>query len=106
MGYVELSQIEEMVPFPGFRGRMVHTDRMTLAYWSVTEGSALPQHSHHHEQVVNVLEGTLELVVDGTEHTLEEGDVYVIPPNAEHSATAVTSCRLLDVFSPVRDDYR
>jgi len=64
------------------------------------------QHAHHHEQVVNMLEGEFELVVDGTPHRLKPGDVLAIPGNAPHSGRAITRCRILDVFWPIREDYR
>ena len=79
---------------------------MTLAYWDVAKGAVLPPHSHRHEQVINVLDGVFELVVDGMTQPLRKGDVFTIPGNAVHSGRALTSCRLLDVFYPVRDDYR
>ena len=57
-------------------------------------------------EVVNVLEGVLELTVNGEVSRLEPGDVFVIPPDAPHSGRALTACRVLDVFAPVREDYR
>ncbi len=91
---------------PGFRARFVHGDNVTLAYWEVVEGAELPAHSHPHEQVVNVLEGAVELVVDGKTQSLRTGDVFTIPGHAVHSGRALARCHLLDVFCPVRDDYR
>ena len=72
----------------------------------VEAGAALPRHSHPHEQVVNMLEGEFELVVDGTPHRLKAGDVLAIPGDAPHSGRALTRCRILDVFHPIREDYR
>jgi quercetin dioxygenase-like cupin family protein len=92
--------------FPGFHGRFVHTDTMTFAYWAIDAAATVPAHAHHHEQVVNMLSGELELTVDGTTHSLREGDVFTIPGNVTHSARALTDCRVLDVFNPVREDYR
>ena len=91
---------------PGYVARMVHSERMTLVYWDIEAGAPLPEHSHPHEQVCNVLKGEFELVVSGIKHPLRVGDVFVIPPNATHSGVALTSCRLLDVFCPAREDYR
>jgi quercetin dioxygenase-like cupin family protein len=91
---------------PGFRGKFLHSDTMTFVYWDIAEGSALPQHSHPHEQVVNMLEGEFEIVVDGTPHRLRPGEVFAIPGNAVHSGRALTACRILDVFYPIREDYR
>jgi quercetin dioxygenase-like cupin family protein len=101
-----LSELPVREVFPGFHGRFVHAGRSTFAYWDVEEGASVPQHAHPHEQVVNMLEGELELTVDGTAHRLRAGDVLVIPGGSHHSARAIGPCRVLDVFTPVRDDYR
>jgi unsaturated pyranuronate lyase len=53
-----------------------------------------------------MLEGTYELLVDGQSHVLSAGDVLVIPGDTVHSGGAHTDCRILDVFSPVREEYR
>ena len=80
---------------------------MTFAYWRVEPGAAVPEHDHPHEQVVNMLEGELALTVAGEEMLLRAGDVVTIPGGVRHSARALTDdCRVLDVFSPVREAYR
>jgi len=91
---------------PGFRGRFVHSDRMTFAYWDIAAGAVISTHSHPHEQVVNVLDGEIELIVDGRPLILQPGTVAVIPGGVPHSARGITDARVLDVFAPVRDDYR
>ena len=78
---------------------------MTLAFWEVKAGSPLPEHAHHHEQVANVLEGEYELTVNGETRRLRAGEAVIIPSNVPHSGIAITDCKLLDVFSPVREDY-
>ncbi|REJ81056.1 MAG: cupin domain-containing protein [Acidobacteria bacterium] len=103
---VDLAQLEEREVMPGFRGRFVHTDRTTLAFWEIDEGAELPEHRHPHEQTAHVLEGSFELVVSGEPHRLGAGSVLPIPSQAPHSGRAITACRILDVFSPPRDDYR
>ena len=99
-------QIEAREVVPGFLGRFIHTDNMTMAYWEIREGAELPQHDHHHEQVVNMLAGEFELTVDGQPRRLTPGDVVVLPSHVPHSGRALTDCRILDVFQPCRDDYR
>jgi quercetin dioxygenase-like cupin family protein len=91
---------------PGFRARFIHTERMTLALWEIDKGALLPEHSHPQEQVTQLLEGAFELVVNGTSHAMRAGDVLMIPPNAIHSGMAQTDCKILDTFSPPREDYR
>ena len=91
---------------PGYRGKMIHTQNMTLAFWQVDEGAAVPEHSHHNEQVMHVLEGQFELTVDGKTGVYGPGDLVIIAPDQVHGGKALTACRLLDVFSPVREAYR
>jgi quercetin dioxygenase-like cupin family protein len=101
-----LTDLPQKETFPGYTGRFIHTQSMTFAYWDVKAGSTAPEHSHMHEQVAQLIEGEFILTVDGNPITLEPGKVVVIPSNIKHSGIAVTNCKLLDVFSPVREDYR
>jgi quercetin dioxygenase-like cupin family protein len=59
-----------------------------------------------HEQVVNVIEGQFELTVEGKTTILNPGDLFVIPSNAGHTGRALTKCKVIDVFYPIREDYR
>lgn len=104
-----LYDIQALPPFEitkGFVAKMIHTDRVTLAYVDVEAGAELPEHSHPQEQVTTLLEGRFEFVLDGQTTLLEPGVAVVIPSNAKHSGRAITVCRILDVFQPVREDFR
>ncbi len=91
---------------PGVHGKFVHSPRMTMAWWLIEEGAQLPEHSHEHEQVVNVVEGTLEISSGGKKWTLEPGSVLVIPSGVPHLARGITECRVIDAFCPTREDYK
>jgi quercetin dioxygenase-like cupin family protein len=101
--------IPEIAPkslIQGFQGRFVHTENATLAFWEVEEGALLPEHAHIHEQTTCVLEGRFELTIAGHTSVYEPGLLAVIPSNVVHSGRALSACKLLDVFCPVREDYR
>ncbi|HSG67937.1 MAG TPA: cupin domain-containing protein [Bacteroidales bacterium] len=103
---IELGALQESEPVAGYKARFVHTDNMTFAFWDIKQGHEVPQHSHPHEQVVKVLEGTLELVLDGLSYMLSPGLVLIIPPNTPHSAYSHTDCKAIDTFYPIREDYK
>lgn len=101
-----LADLEARQIIPGFHGRFIHTDHVTFAYWEIDAGARLPPHAHPQEQITMVLEGTFELTVADDTRTVTPGGVAVIPGGVAHSGRALTACRLIDVFHPVRDDYR
>lgn len=102
----DLKDIDEKEIVPGYHGKFIHSENMTIAYWDITAGYPLPEHTHPHEQIVNVIEGTLELTVKSETRTLTPGSVVVIPSHVPHSGKAVTNCKVIDVFYPVRKDYQ
>jgi quercetin dioxygenase-like cupin family protein len=106
MPFIDQVSLPSKEVFPGYVAKMIHTETMTLVYWSIAAGAAIPEHHHINEQVTHVLEGRFVLVVDGESKELEPGIVAVIPSNVKHYGHAVTDCLMLDVFSPVRSDYK
>ena len=106
MPFINLTDLEVKEPFPGFQGYIVHTDNMTLAHWTIKGGASLDEHAHEHEQVVNMIDGRFELTMGGQSKILEPGITAVIPSNVPHTGRAVTDCKIIDVFYPVREDYR
>jgi quercetin dioxygenase-like cupin family protein len=106
MALVTLDSLTVREIFPGLRARIVHTDRTSQSWVEIDPGATFPEHQHPHEQTVNVIEGTLELTVNGETHVLRPGSVFVIPPHTPHHGRAAERCRVLDVFAPSREDYR
>jgi quercetin dioxygenase-like cupin family protein len=105
MSIIDLETIERKELIPGFKVRFVHSDKMTIAYWDIKAGSSLPKHAHIHEQIAQVAEGKFELTIEDNTFLLKEGMVAVIPSNAEHSGRAVSDCKMIDTFYPVREDF-
>src|SRR5512142_831152 len=91
---------------PKIHGRYLHAERMTIGHVVLDPGASLPEHAHPHEQLTHVLSGEMDLTIDGVRQTLKPGLVAVIPGNAKHSARSDKGCVVLDIFNPVREDYR
>ena len=106
MTFIDLKELTFKEPVPGYKAVFVHSENMTVAFWEVEEGAIMPEHAHPHEQVASVLEGQFELTVAGEPKVLDRCTVAIIPSNTLHSGKAITRCRLIDSFHPVREDYR
>lgn len=91
---------------PGLDGYYVHGQTMTVGEVRIKAGSTLPAHQHPHEQITLMLEGEMDMQIGDQQITLLPGMVYVIPPNTLHSANAKKDSVVIDVFHPVREDYR
>lgn len=105
MQYIDLAQVQSKEVISGFHGKFVHSEHTTTAYWEIFADSVMPEHKHVHEQIVNLVEGEFELIVDGEPITLYSDGIVVIPANVKHSGRALTHCKLIDVFYPVREDF-
>ncbi len=88
--------------------RLLTGERIMVAQVELTRGCIVPQHAHVHEQVTVILDGCLRLKVgdDGAEsYDLRGGEVICLPSNVPHAAEALEDTRVLDVFSPPREDW-
>jgi quercetin dioxygenase-like cupin family protein len=78
-----------------------------LSHLEIDAGAEIPPHSHPHEQAGILLSGRLELTIGEETRVVEPGALYIIPPDTPHRAVALPPgpAVVLDVFSPVREDY-
>ncbi|SMC64491.1 cupin domain-containing protein [Cellulophaga tyrosinoxydans] len=103
---LKLSEIPSKEIMPGYHGKLIHTNTMSLAFWEVEKGAIVPEHSHVNEQVMQVLEGKFEFTLNGKTKIYEPGELVVIGSYIPHSGKAITNCKLMDVFSPTREEYK
>jgi quercetin dioxygenase-like cupin family protein len=105
--FVRLDQQRAFELTAGVSGRPLFGAGAMLNLIEFEPGSTVPPHSHPHEQLGIVLRGMQALVVDGTAHELGPLEGYVLPGDVEHSAyCGPEGALVLDVFTPVREDYR
>jgi len=106
MPFLELNGLAEREPFPGCHVRFVHSANMTFAHWNFDPGATIPAHAHPHEQVATMIQGELELTVEGETRRMTAGSIAIIPSNARHTCRALTRVHVIDAFYPIREDYR
>ena len=78
---------------------------MMLAKMLFKESDIVPLHKHPNEQIGYVISGKYKLNVDDQQYDLEAGDSYSVPENVEHSLEIIKVGEIIDVFSPIRQDY-
>jgi quercetin dioxygenase-like cupin family protein len=105
MPFVNFNTNKHVQIWDGIHGTLSHSDKMTFGHFTIENGTILPEHSHHHEQWCHVLEGELEFDIEGEKMLLTKGMTAYIPSYAPHSAVAHTQCRVIDCFTPVREDF-
>jgi len=106
MPFIDINSIEPLEVVPGCRLRTPYGENLMLSYLEMDEGAEIPRHDHPHEQGGMLLKGRLELTIGDEVRIVEPGAMFIIPPNTPHRAVAVDGpAVVLDVFSPVREDY-
>lgn len=78
-------------------------DKTQISFIQNPPGATFPMHSHDCEQILIMLEGSEEHVVDGVEIHMEAGDVCVHPGGVMHGGKTLTGFKGIDIFSPPRD---
>ena len=69
------------------------------------EGAIGYIHDHFHAQTTYVVSGAFKVNINGQERVLKAGDGFYIPPNVSHGAECLEKGMLIDVFSPMREDF-
>jgi quercetin dioxygenase-like cupin family protein len=93
--------------FPGVRITTAAAERMMLSVVDLDAGSAVAEHEHPHEQVGLWLAGRALFTIGGEEKTVQPGDLYRIPGGVRHKVKVLEGpARAVDIFCPVREEYR
>jgi quercetin dioxygenase-like cupin family protein len=84
---------------------MAWDDKLMLVKVDFEKGGVGSLHQHHHSQISHVESGVFEVEISGEKKVLKAGDGFYIPPNAIHGAVCLEAGVLIDVFSPMREDF-
>jgi quercetin dioxygenase-like cupin family protein len=85
--------------------RMVVGRNQMLTVWNMCKGAHSSAHSHPEEQIFFILSGEIEFEIDGERRRCRANDVGVIPGGTVHEAWVIEDVEMVNVFSPVRNDY-
>lgn len=102
--FADTSQIEQVSD--GIKRQFLGygPELMAVKVW-FEEGAEGYMHDHPHTQVSYVESGEFEATIDGETQILRAGDSFHVEPNKSHGAICKKAGVLIDVFSPVREDF-
>ena len=84
---------------------MAYDDSIMLVNVEFKKGGIGVMHQHYHAQVTQVVSGSFEVTIGDETKVLNGGDAFYIPPNVLHGAVCLEDGVLIDVFSPIREDF-
>ena len=102
MSFVDTRKLDVIERKPGWFGRYFHSPNMTFAHYEFKKGSSVHEHFHPQEEVWQVIEGELEITVDGAAQIVGAGMAAIVLPNVPHSVKALTDGKAIVVDYPTR----
>jgi mannose-6-phosphate isomerase-like protein (cupin superfamily) len=103
MPFIDVRNQATGEPLPGWHDRYFASQFMSFAYYDVDAGASIHAHSHDEEEVWHIVEGTLEITIEGETVVASEGTAAVVPPNSVHSVKARTNARVIIANHPTRE---
>jgi quercetin dioxygenase-like cupin family protein len=105
MPFIDTRTLAVVERLPGWYGRYFHSPSMTFAHYDFKGGSSIHEHFHPEEEVYEVIDGELEVTIDGVAQIARPGLVAIVPGNVRHSVKALTDGRAIIVDYPQRRDF-
>lgn len=105
MSFLNFNTKKRIQIWDGVNGAFFHSEQLTFGYITLIKGTVVPEHHHIHEQWTHVLEGEMEFTINGETQVLLPGMAAHMPPDVPHAAKAITECKVIDCFMPVREDF-
>lgn len=105
-GFWEIAELPGIEPVAGVRMNMLAGARAMINWVRLEPGTTMPAHSHPHEQLGYVIEGTIIMRIGDETREVGPGTCYVVPGGVEHEGVGgPNGCLVIDVFAPPREDY-
>jgi quercetin dioxygenase-like cupin family protein len=101
---------DELLPWeevdPGVKRKiMAYDDNLMMVKVQFEKGGVGLLHHHYNSQISHVESGKFEIEINGNKRILTAGDAFYVPPNVLHGAVCLEAGTLIDVFSPMREDF-
>jgi quercetin dioxygenase-like cupin family protein len=84
---------------------LAHGEKTLLAEFHLKKGAAVPMHAHIYEQTGYMVSGKIQFKIGAAQFECAPGDTWCIPGDVQHGVEVLENSVVVEVFSPVREDY-
>lgn len=105
MPFIDFNSNKKIQIWEGITASLYHSEQATFAHVVLKKDSVVGIHNHVHEQWTHVIDGELLFDINGEEKLLTAGMTAFMPSNIPHSAKALTECKVINCFLPIREDF-
>lgn len=105
MSFIDTNRLPVIERLPGWRGRYFYSPSMTFAHYEFDAGASIHEHSHPQEEVWQIIEGEVDITIDGVTRRAGPGFAGVVPPDTLHSLKAISGGKAIVVDYPLREAF-
>lgn len=99
-------EIQAVPMVEGVRRKVLsHSDRLMVCEITLEKGSVIVPHAHPHEQITYIISGKCRYTVGEETREVGTGDSVLIPGDVSHSIVILEDMKVIDVFTPAREDF-
>ena len=105
--FFDVDKLRSKQIMEGARIRVAYGEKVMMSYVDIEANTTIAEHSHPHEQMGMFLEGEAEFTIGDEKRIVKPGMAYLVPSNVKHKVVTFDKPVLaLDIFSPVREEYK
>jgi quercetin dioxygenase-like cupin family protein len=89
-----------------FRKTLAYNDSVMLCHFLLEKDAKIPIHNHKEHQIGYVINGKVNFLTENGDFIAKTGDSYVFDSNEKHGAIILEKSEIIEVFHPLREDYK
>ncbi len=84
---------------------LAHCEKLMPCELHMAKGALIPEHAHVHEQVSYIVSGSCRFTVGDEANVVNAGDSVYMPSNVPHRVEVLEDAVVIDMFTPMREDF-
>lgn len=89
-----------------YRKTLAYNNQLMSCFFILEKDAEIPLHEHEAHQIGYVIKGKIKFLTEKGDFIAEEGDSYVFDSNEKHGAKMIEYSEVIEIFSPIREEYK